>query len=243
MTDTSVFVRQGAHSPDLIQKTFMFPIDWKKNRFALAAVPLLLIAGTVSLSSHVEDAFAQPADGVQTLVFMRHAEKPADGLGQLTCQGLNRAIDLATLLPQKYGKADYVFAANPSRQVEEGAEDDAYSYVRPMMTINPSAIKLGLPINLEFSANDTRQLANELTDDKYHNSTVYTAWSHGYLPELINTVAGKATGKKVSLTEDWADSDFDSLYVLTLTWHNGKATLLSRVDKQGLNNGAKACPS
>ncbi len=243
MTGTSVFVRQGAHSPGFTQKTPMIPLTWKKPRLALAAIPLLLIAGAVSLSSHVEDAFAQPADGVQTLVFMRHAEKPADGLGQLTCQGLNRAIDLATLLPQKYGKADYVFAANPSREVEEGTDDDAYSYVRPMMTINPSAIKLGLPINLAFSANDTRQLAAELTDDKYHNATIYTAWSHGYLPELINTVAAKATGKTMSLTEDWADNDFDSLYVLTLTWHNGNATLVSRVDHQGLNNGAKACPT
>ena len=174
---------------------------------------------------------------------MRHAEKPADGLGQLTCQGLNRAIDLATLLPQRYGKADYVFAANPSRQVEEGADDDAYSYVRPLMTINPSAIKLGLPINLEYSANDTRQLAKELTDDQYHSSTIYTAWSHGYLPELINSVASQALGQKTSLTEDWSGGDFDSLYVLTLTWKDGKASLLSRVDKQDLNNGSKACPT
>lgn len=220
----------------------MIPLTWKKPRLALAAIPLLLIAGAVSLSSHVEDAFAQPADGVQTLVFMRHAEKPADGLGQLTCQGLNRAIDLATVLPQKYGKADYVFAANPSRQVEEGIDDDAYSYVRPMMTINPSAIKLGLPINLAFSANDTRQLAAELTDDKYHNATIYTAWSHGYLPELINKVASEAVGEKYTITEDWSGGDFDTLYVLTLTWQNGKASLLSRNYKQGLDNGLQTCP-
>ncbi|MES2869539.1 MAG: histidine phosphatase family protein [Pseudomonadota bacterium] len=219
---------------------------WNKSRlkpYALAVIPLLLIAGAVTLSSHVEEVFAEPVDGVQTLVFMRHAEKPADGLGQLNCQGLNRAIDLATLLPQRYGNADFIFAADPSRQVEEGADDDAYNYVRPLMTINPSAIKLGLPINLEFATNDTRALAKELTGDKYHNATIYTAWSHGYLPELINDVAGQALGKKTTLTEDWAASDFDSLYVLTLTWHNGKATLLSRVDQQDLNNGAKACPT
>ena len=122
---------------------------WNKFRlktYALAAAPLLLIAGAVTLAVHADDVFAQPVDGVQTLVFMRHAEKPADGLGQLTCQGLNRAIDLATLLPQRYGKADYVFAANPSRQVEEGADDDAYSYVRPMMTIKPSLMALGLMV-------------------------------------------------------------------------------------------------
>ena len=211
--------------------------------YLLGTISALLIAGAISLAVHADKVFARPLDGVQTLVFMRHAEKPADGLGQLNCQGLNRAIDLATLLPQRYGKADYVFAADPSRQVEEGADDDAYSYVRPLMTINPSAIKLGLPINLEYSANDTRALANELTDDKYHNATIYTAWSHGYLPELINGVASKALGKKTTLTDDWSGGDFDSLYVLTLTWKDGKASLLSRVDKQGLNNGAKGCPT
>ena len=211
--------------------------------YLLGTISALLIAGAISLAVHADKVFARPLDGVQTLVFMRHAEKPADGLGQLNCQGLNRAIDLATLLPQRYGKADYVFAADPSRQVEEGADDDGYSYVRPLMTINPSAIKLGLPINLEYSANDTRALANELTDDKYHSSTIYTAWSHGYLPELINSVASKALGEKTTLTEDWSGSDFDSLYVLTLTWKDGKATLLSRIDKQGLNNGEKGCPS
>ncbi|WP_321836894.1 histidine phosphatase family protein [Pseudomonas kulmbachensis] len=219
---------------------------WIKPRlkpYALAAIPLLLVAGAITLAIHADDVFAQPVDGVQTLVFMRHAEKPADGLGQLTCQGLNRAIDLATLLPQRYGKADYVFAANPSRQVEEGADDDAYSYVRPLMTINPSAIKLGLPINLEYSANDTRALANELTDDQYHNSIIYTAWSYGYLPELINDVASNALGKKTSLIEDWPGSDFDSLYVLTLTWKDGKATLLNRTEKQLLDNGSRTCPS
>ena len=60
---------------------------WNKFRikpYALAAIPLLLVAGAVTLAVHADDVFAQPVDGVQTLVFMRHAEKPADGLGQLT---------------------------------------------------------------------------------------------------------------------------------------------------------------
>ncbi|MNH05256.1 hypothetical protein D3C79_645750 [compost metagenome] len=182
-------------------------------------------------------------DGTQTLVFLRHAEKPGEGLGQLNCQGLNRALDLATLLPEKFGKADYVFAANPSRHVEEGSKDDAYSYIRPLMTISPSAIKLGLPVNIDFGANDTGELADELLQDKYRNATVYTAWSHGYLPELINTVAGKAVGEKQVITEDWDGGDFDSLYVLTLTWRDGKASLLSRNYKQGLNDGDHSCPS
>ncbi|KJK15753.1 histidine phosphatase family protein [Pseudomonas sp. NPDC087612] len=217
------------------------PSLFKRHRHA--ALSLALLAGVGLLAVEALESRAAPVDGVQTLVFLRHAEKPGEGLGQLNCQGLNRALDLATLLPEKFGKADYVFAANPSRHVEEGSNDDAYSYIRPLMTISPSAIKLGLPVNIDFGANDTGDLADELLQDKYRNATVYTAWSHGYLPELINTVAGKALGEKRVITDDWDGEDFDSMYVLTLTWHDGKASLLSRNYKQGLNNGEHSCPS
>jgi hypothetical protein len=210
---------------------------------AYVALPSLLAVSALFLSLESSESRAQPADGTQTLVFLRHAEKPEGGLGQLNCQGLNRAIDLSTLLPEKFGKADYVFAANPTRNVEEGELDNSYSYIRPLMTISPAAIKLGLPVNIEFSANDTSDLARELLEDKYHDSTIYTAWSHGYLPELINKVAGKAVGEKQNITEDWAGNDFDSLYVLTLTWHNGKASLQSHSYKQGLDHGKETCPT
>ncbi|BFT64583.1 histidine phosphatase family protein [Pseudomonas moorei] len=216
------------------------------NRFKRRAyifLPALLAASALFLSFESLESRAQPVDGVQTLVFLRHAEKPAGGLGQLNCQGLNRAIDLATLLPEKFGKANYVFAANPTRNVEEGELNNSYSYIRPLMTISPSAIKLGLPVNINFSANDTGDLADELLQDKYHNSIIYTAWSHGYLPELINKVAGEAVGKKQTITEDWESSDFDSLIVLTLTWRNGKASLESHRYKQGLDNGPQTCPT
>ncbi|MHC8332224.1 histidine phosphatase family protein [Pseudomonas sp. LB3P25] len=216
------------------------------NRFkhrAYLFLPALLAAGALFLALDSRENRAQPANGTQTLVFLRHAEKPEGGLGQLNCQGLNRAIDLATLLPEKFGKANYVFAANPTRNVEEGEQDNSYSYIRPLMTISPSAIKLGLPVNINFSANDTSDLADELLQDKYHNSVIYTAWSHGYLPELINKVAGEAVGKKQTIADDWESSDYDSLIVLTLTWHNGKASVLSHSYKQGLNNGSQTCPT
>ena len=210
---------------------------------AYVALPSLLAVSALFLSLESSESRAQPADGTQTLVFLRHAEKPEGGLGQLNCQGLNRAIDLSTLLPEKFGKADYGFAANPTRNVEEGELDNSYSYIRPLMTISPAAIKLGLPVNIEFSANDTSDLARELLDEKYHNSTIYTAWSHGYLPELINKVAGNAVGERQKITDDWAGDDFDSLYVLTLKWHNGKASLQSHSYKQGLDNGKDTCPT
>lgn len=217
------------------------PTFFRRRRHWLLSLTLTAIA--VPLALEAVESRAQPVDGTQTLVFLRHAEKPGEGLGQLNCQGLNRALDLATLLPERFGKADYVFAANPSRHVEEGSKDQSYSYIRPLMTISPSAIRLGLPVNIDYRANDTDALAEELLRDKYRNATVYTAWSHGYLPDLINAVAGKALGEKRVITEDWSGDDFDTLYVLTLTWHDGKASLLSRNVRQGLNDGAHSCPT
>ena len=62
---------------------------------AFVFFPALLTTCALLLSLESSESRAQPADGTQTLVFLRHAEKPAGGLGQLNCQGLNRAIDLA----------------------------------------------------------------------------------------------------------------------------------------------------
>ncbi|MDF0731854.1 histidine phosphatase family protein [Pseudomonas entomophila] len=204
---------------------------------------LSLAAVLIPLTFEGVQSHDRAGDGTQTLVFLRHAEKPGEGLGQLNCQGLNRAIDLATLLPERFGKADYVFAANPTRYVEEGSQDLRYSYIRPLMTITPSAIRLGLPVNIDFGANDYDDLADELLQAKYRNATIYTAWSHGYLPDLINAVAGKALGEERVITTDWNGDDFDTLYVITLTWRDGKASLLSRNVRQGLDGGAVSCPT
>ncbi|MCI0912528.1 histidine phosphatase family protein [Pseudomonas putida] len=217
------------------------PTFVRRRRHLLLGLALAVAA--VPLALEVVENRVQPVDGTQTLVFLRHAEKPGEGLGQLNCQGLNRALDLARLLPERFGKADFVFAANPTREVEEGVDDQRYSYIRPLMTITPSAIRLGLPVNIDYGANDTDELADELLSGKYRNATVYTAWSHGYLPELINTIAGKALGEDRVITEDWQGDDFDTLYVLTLTWRDGKASLLSRNVRQGLDGGAHSCPT
>lgn len=207
------------------------------------ALPAALTASAIFWFSIGEGVMAEPKNGTQTLVFLRHAEKPAMGLGQLNCQGLNRALDLAEVLPNEFGKADFIFAADPGRHVEEGEGDHSYSYVRPLMTIGPSAIKLGLPVNIDFGANDTSDLAHELMDAKYHDATIYTAWSHGYLPELVNKVAEEASGKKMNLIDDWTGTDFDSLLVMTLEWTNGKASMEYQVVKQNLNDGAATCPN
>jgi hypothetical protein len=70
---------------------------------------------------------------VETLVFVRHGEKPAEGLGQLSCKGLNRSLALPAVIAAKFGKPDAIFAPDPGQQKNDGGHP--YYYVRPLATI------------------------------------------------------------------------------------------------------------
>src|SRR5688572_30502853 len=73
------------------------------------------------------------ATAEQTIVFFRHGEKPSAGYGQLTCQGLNRALALPDVLLAKFGRPAYLYAPNPTVQVPDNGI--LYYYVRPLATI------------------------------------------------------------------------------------------------------------
>src|SRR5271154_1866439 len=118
-----------------------------------------------------------PAESVETIVCVRHGEKPKAGLGQLTCRGLNRALALPKVLLAKFGKPDFVFAPNPAQK----SDHDRYYYVRPLMTIEPTAVRCGLPVNTQFGYKDIKGLENELQKTDYRKATVFVAWEHYYL--------------------------------------------------------------
>jgi hypothetical protein len=137
-------------------------------RILCYAVALLSISGSLNLEAADENLPASHAD-VETLVFLRHGEKPPGGLGQLTCQGLNRALALPSVLISKFGKADYVFAPDPEGKVTEGGLRQ-FAYIRPLATIEPTAIRLGLPVFTDFRYKDIAGLQHELTKRQYHKS-------------------------------------------------------------------------
>src|SRR5580658_912983 len=84
-------------------------------------------------------ASGQPLYAQETIVAIRHAEKPPTGLGQLTCRGLNRALKLPKVLVPRYGKPDRIYAPDPGTRIGQLGNLN-YSYVRPLMTIEPTAI-------------------------------------------------------------------------------------------------------
>jgi hypothetical protein len=203
----------------------------------------------LAVSSHVAGTLASAAFGstavtasVQTattgtLVFLRHGEKPAGGYGQLTCQGLQRALALPPVLANLYGSPQYVFAPDPAAQVPDAA--GSFYYVRPLATIEPTAIRYGLPVNTQFGYADIAGLQSTLLSGPYVSSTVFIAWEHLEAQQIVQNIMNRYGGGVT--VPAWPSGDFDSLYVVRLTNTGGFITAQFVHDYEGLNNLPTAC--
>lgn len=179
----------------------------------------------------------------QKIIFVRHGEKPAEGLGQLNCQGLNRALALPAVLLAKFGKPDFVFASDPHDMKVDAHQ--AYNYVRPLLTVAPTAVQFGLPINTSFGYEDIQGLQKELADPRYHHAVVLVGWEHRLLEQLVKAMLKPAddvnAGAK-SGVPNWKGSDFDSIYVVTVRRNGPEITTRFTLEHEQLNGQALACP-
>jgi hypothetical protein len=168
---------------------------------------------------------ALAADGMQEkIIFMRHGEKPDKGLGQLDCQGFNRALALPKVLEAKFGKPSAIFAPNP------------------LATIEPSAIYFGLPVNTAFGYGEVDELKETLEQPAYRDATVFVAWEHHLIDLLIKKLMIAHGGAEDSVPT-WQNSDFDSLYIVTITWDASGPTIEFKQDHEGLDGQKEACPA
>ena len=175
---------------------------------------------------------------VETLICIRHGEKPATGLGQLSCQGLNRALALPRVLLAKYGTPQFVFASDPSQMITEYA--GSYNYIRPLATIEPTAIYCGLPVNTQFGFPQITELEGELQKDAYQNATIYIAWEHVLLDtfakDMVETYGGDPTQVPA-----WPADDYDTIFVIKITRNQGQQSVAFTIDHEGLNNLSTDC--
>jgi hypothetical protein len=199
----------------------------KPARFLLNVVCLLL---------SIRCAHAQ-----ETIVAIRHAEKPPASLGQLTCKGLNRALALPQVLIPRYGKPDRIYAPDPGTRVGQ-LGNLSYSYVRPLMTIEPTAIQLEMPVNALIGFKNVGRLRKELMAPENANSVVYLAWEHAYLNQFAKQLL-KAYGKDPSVVPDWPNDEYDRIYVFRIKDVEGKKDLMFNVEHQGLTGSlSDKCP-
>jgi len=199
----------------------------KPARFLLKAVSLLLSIGC--------------AQAQETIVAIRHAEKPPTSLGQLTCKGLNRALALPKVLVPRYGKPDRIYAPDPGTRIGQ-LGNLSYSYVRPLMTIEPTAIQLEMPLNALIGFKNVGQLRKELLALENANSVIYLAWEHFYLNQFAKRLL-KAYGKDPSVVPDWPNDEYDRIYIFQIKGAGKKKDLTFRVEQQGLTDSlSDKCP-
>jgi hypothetical protein len=202
---------------------------------------LLMLPVIAAVAGASASAQTNPPPGpvVETLVCFRHGEKQPTGLGQLSCQGLNRALALPPVLLAKYPGPQFMFAPNPTLMITEYA--GSYDYVRPLATIEPTAIYCGLPVNTQYGFGDVTNLEAELRSATYQNATVYIAWEHLNLVEFVQDMLA-ACGGDASQVPAWADDDYDTIFVVRITRNGGAVTAAFSVDHEGLNNLSSGCP-
>ena len=177
----------------------------------------------------------------ETLVIFRHGEKPAGGLGQLNCRGLNRAIALPAVLDAKFGRPDYLFAPDPAVKVRDGLLEE-YSYVRPLATLEPTAIRLGMPVNTQIGYSQIDQLERELLQPKYASAKIFIAWEHWYEERFTKHLLSHL-GASDSAVPGWPGSEYDMIYVVKITRSGNKTTASFTLDHEGLNDKlSDSCP-
>lgn len=192
------------------------------------------------LAASTPVAWAQSAPTLQTLVFVRHGEKPAAGLGQLNCQGLNRALALPAVVLAKFGKPDFVFASDPHEKKPDNGQP--YNYVRPLLTVAPTAVQLGLPINTSFGFDDIEGLQQELLATRYQNALTLVAWEHKKLEDMVKALLQRF-GADASAVPRWRGRDFDSIYVVRIERREGRASAAFALEHQQLDGQAASCPA
>ncbi len=179
------------------------------------------------------------ARSTETIVMVRHGEKPAQGLGQLSCQGLNRALALTGVLARRFGRPDAIFAPDPAiRKQDHGV---AYDYVRPLATIEPAAIAFGLPVRADLGVFDLAGLQAALGAPSLAGSTVLVAWEHVQIVALARRLLAEA-GAGAGAVPDWDTGDFDGIYVVRIV-RDGAARRaeFSRM-REGLDGLSASCP-
>ena len=166
----------------------------------------------------------------RTFVFFRHAEKQMNFSGQLSCQGLNRALRLPGVLVPRYGKPDVLYASAPIEE-KEG------SSVRAVATMMPLAIQVSESIGLQFHARDTHALVSRLLASDNHQVT-YIAWEHDHLVDAVKELVASTGGESAQIPSI-SPFDYDSIYLVKLNKdrHFKSFTL----EKEGLNHLPNQC--
>lgn len=189
---------------------------------------------------------AERMNGMQTVVVIRHGEKPPAGLGLLTARGLNRALLLADWFTANFPPPDALFAPDPSvRWAELHGDGQRYDFVRALLTIGPTAVRFGVPVDTQVPVFDAGRLADRLLAEEYRDAVIYVAWEHTRIVELAEVMLARfgRPGEPRSTVPSWSNEDYDMVFIFTIDWTGREPTLGFEVGTMDLGSIGDDFPS
>jgi hypothetical protein len=157
---------------------------------------------------------------------------------------LNRSLALAPLLIARYGKPDAIFAPNPAVRIQENNTGPSYSYVRPLATIEPTAIRLGMPVNTQIAFDQIGELQQALLQPSFAHSLIFVAWEHDHLYRFAQQML-QAHGEGAWQVPPWWGWDYGTIYVFHITRpeNGGKPHVTLSIQQENLGGKlSNTCP-
>jgi hypothetical protein len=178
----------------------------------------VLLVGSLLLSNFSSAQEAQNHLANNTVLIIRHSEKPDTGTG------LNAAGEARARLYTKYFQPFQ--EEGLSIQVDSlYAGADSKSSLRPRLTLEPLSKSSGMPLHSNIGTKDSVSLVQELkTED--HGQHPLIAWSHGEIPALLRAFG--ASPEELLPNGQWPDEVFDWVIVLNMG-PDGKLTSAKRI--------------
>ncbi len=148
---------------------------------------------------------------------------------------------LPPLLIKRFGKPDFIFAPNPSVQVKD--HGPGYSYVRPLATIEPTAISVGLPVDAQIAYDRIDLLQQSLLQPAFEDSKIFVAWEHVKLRDFAVQML-KTYGAGSADVPDWPGSDYETIYVFHIKRSDkGAPQATLEIQQEELSNSlSDSCP-
>ena len=144
------------------------------------------------------------------------------------------------MIAQSFGKPDAIFAPNPSHpKMDAGVP---YDYVRPLATIEPTAVFFELPVDVSLDLYDTRGLVAALEKRRARDRDVFilVAWEHKQIAPI--PLALSRPWRRCGRCEDWDKEDFDSMYVVSIRQLANGTRATFEHKHEGLDGQPNTCP-
>jgi hypothetical protein len=112
--------------------------------------------------------------------------------------------------------------------------------VRPLATIEPTAIRSGLSVNTHYGYTKIGSLETLLIQPAKANTTIFVSWEHVYLQQMVQDIMNRYGGG--AAVPAWISGDYDSLYIVRVNYTGDTISATFERQTEGLNGQSTTCP-